>query len=110
MQHKDKIILEKIIDEITMVLEAMEGRDFNSFDSDEFFKRGVCMTVINIGELVKNLSADLRQENKHIPWKEIAGFRDIAAHKYGTLDMTDVYDTVINDFPVLKSNISKLLS
>ena len=110
MQHKDRIILEKIVDEINIVLEAMKERDFNSFDGDEFFKRGVCMTVINIGELVKNLSADFRQDNKHIPWKEIAGFRDIAAHKYGTLDMTDVYDTVINDFPALKSNISNLLS
>ena len=57
MQHKDRIILEKILDEI-----------------------------------------------------DIAGFRDIAAHKYGTLDMTDVYDTVTNDFPALKSSISKLLS
>ena len=110
MQHKDRIILEKIIDEINIVLEAMKERDFNSFDSDEFFKRGVCMTVINIGELVKNLSTEIRQKNNHIPWKEIAGFRDVAAHKYGTLDMTDVYDTVINDFPVLKSNISKLLT
>ncbi len=110
MQHKDRIILEKIIDEIDIVLEAMKERDFNSFDSDEFFKRGVCMTVINIGELVKNLSTEIRQENKQIPWKEIAGFRDIAAHKYGTLDMTDVYDTVTNDFPALKSSISKLLS
>ena len=38
MQHKDRMILEKIIEEIDIVLEAMKERDFNSFDSDEFFK------------------------------------------------------------------------
>lgn len=110
MQHKDEIILEKIIDEINIALDAMKDRDFNSFDADELFKRGICMTVINIGELVKNLSPELRVENNHIPWKAIAGFRDMAAHKYGTLVMSDVYDTVTNDFPSLKENITDILS
>ncbi len=72
-------------------------------------KRAVCMTVINIGELVKNLSDDFRSSNNHVPWKLIAGFRDIAAHKYGSLRMKDVYTTVMDDFPILKENINEIL-
>lgn len=65
---------------------------FEAFCEDEMLKRAVCMTVINIGELVKNLSDNCRNthsRNTHrgIPWKEITGFRDIAAHKYQTLCM-----------------------
>lgn len=67
------------------------------------------MTVINIGELVKNLSDDFRSSNNHVPWKLIAGFRDIAAHKYGSLRMKDVYTTVMDDFPILKENINEIL-
>lgn len=67
------------------------------------------MTVINIGELVKALSENFRSDYKNIPWKSIAGFRDIAAHKYQTLHMQDVYFTVTNDFPVLKENIKQIL-
>ena len=67
------------------------------------------MTVINIGELVKNLSDDCRQDHCEIPWKAIAGFRDIAAHKYQTLKMEDVYETVTSDFPALHDKIKQIL-
>ena len=35
--------------------------------------------------------------------------RDIAAHKYQTLRMEDVYNTVKTDLPPLKSNIIVIL-
>ena len=67
------------------------------------------MTVINIGELVKSLSDDFRLQHTDIPWKEIAGFRDIAAHKYQTLRMDDVFETVRSEFPPLRQQLQALL-
>ncbi len=67
------------------------------------------MTVINIGELVKNISEETRIAYKDIPWKAISGMRDIAAHKYQTLRMDDVYNTVTMDFPELKSQIENIV-
>lgn len=110
MQRKDGIIINKIIDELDIVLEAVGDMSFEEFDFQEMFKRGVCMTVINIGELVKNLSSEFRNHYNHVPWKDIAGFRDIAAHKYQTLNMKDVYSTIMNDFPELKMNIQKIIN
>lgn len=68
------------------------------------------MTVINIGELIKNITDPTRQAYPKIPWKQAAGFRDIAAHKYQTLKMGDVYDTVRNDFPKLKIQLKNILN
>ncbi|MBQ3427836.1 MAG: DUF86 domain-containing protein [Clostridia bacterium] len=110
MLRRDIITLSKIIDEINVAVTMMGETDFESFDADEMKKRAVCMTAINIGELVKNLSSECRADNNEIPWKLIAGFRDIAAHKYGSLRMEDVYTTVVNDFPVLKEQISEVLN
>lgn len=110
MRHRDKIVLEKIVSEISVALDMLSGITFDKFDSDEIIKRAACMTVINIGELVKSLSDELRTEYKAIPWKSIAGFRDIAAHKYQTLKMGDVYKTVSEDFPELKENIQQILT
>ncbi|MDY4695569.1 MAG: HepT-like ribonuclease domain-containing protein [Eubacteriales bacterium] len=45
-----------------------------------------------------------------MPWKAIAGMRDITAHKYQTLRMEDVYNTVKIDFPVLKQQFQNLLN
>ena len=77
---------------------------------DEVLKRAIGMTVINIGELVKNLTDDFRATYNSIPWKEISGFRDIAAHKYKTLDMKIVYNTVKFDIVELKKSIENILS
>ena len=109
MQHRDFVILSKVLDELQIAVRMMANADFESFNRDEMLKRAVCMTVINIGELVKNLSDDMRTEYKHIPWKSIAGFRDIAAHKYQTLRMQDVYLTVTKDFPALQEEIKKIM-
>lgn len=90
MRRRDYITLSKITEEIDIAIEMMGSIAFEKFDSDEMLKRAVCMTVINIGELVKNLSDEFRESNNSIPWKQIAGFRDITAHKYGSLRMKDV--------------------
>lgn len=66
------------------------------------------MTVINIGELTKNVSQDTRAEFSHIPWKDISGMRDLAAHKYQTLRMEDVYQTAKYDFPELREQLKKI--
>ncbi len=72
-------------------------------------KRAIGMTVINIGELVKTITEETRLQYPAVPWKAIAGMRDIAAHKYQTLRMEDVYYTVQRDFPELKDSISRIL-
>lgn len=109
MEHRDAVILQKVLSEIKIAEDMVGDRSLAEFIGSEMLKRAVCMTVINIGELVKNLSDDCRQAHREIPWKAIAGFRDIAAHKYQTLKMEDVYETVTSDFPVLHNQIKQIL-
>lgn len=67
------------------------------------------MTVINIGELIKNVTDDFRKSYPGVPWRAVAGMRDIAAHKYQTLRMEDVYITVKEDFPSLRKQLVYIL-
>ena len=91
MQHRDEIIIKKVISEINIGLEMLGETELEAFLQDEKLKRALGMTVINIGELVKNVTEETRKEHSNIPWKVIAGMRDITAHKYQTLRMEDVY-------------------
>lgn len=109
MKHRDRIVLEKVISEIDIGLKILGKKTFDEFSTDETIKRAVCMTAINVGELIKIVTDDIRLKYTNIPWKQIKGFRDVAAHKYEALDMKDVYDTVHDDFEELKSNISAIL-
>lgn len=109
MERRDQTILQKVLGEIGIALGMMGTCSLEEFKQSEMLMRAVGMTVINIGELVKNLSESCRLTYSQIPWKEIAGFRDIAAHKYQTLRMDDVYETVITDFPLLKRQIEEII-
>lgn len=102
MQHRDKIIFEKVISEIDIALQMMDHISEADFLQNEMLKRAIGMTAINIGELIKNVTPEMRANHPEVPWREVAGMRDITAHKYGTLRMEEVYNTVVNDFPALK--------
>lgn len=109
MKHRDYITLQKIVQEIDIAEDFLAGLSQKDFVQDEKTKRAVCMTVINIGELVKNITNETRTAHSQIRWREAAGFRDIAAHKYQTLNMIDVYQTVMEDFPVFRQQLAEIL-
>ena len=109
MQRRDRIVIDKILSEIDIAFEMLGDCDLDSFLSNEMLKRAVGMTVINVGELVKNITDEMRENHREIPWKAIAGMRGIAAHKYQTLRMEDVYNTVILDFPELRDKLKAII-
>ena len=109
MQRRDRIIFNKIISEANICMEMLADTSLKDFLVDEKLKRACAMTVINIGELVKNITEETRTKYNHISWKAIAGMRDIAAHAYQTLRMEDVYNTIIIDLPELKKELLKIL-
>ena len=66
------------------------------------------MTLINIGELVKNITEELKSAHREIPWRAISGMRDVTAHKYQTLRKEDVYSTCVDDMPVFRQQLLTL--
>ena len=73
MERRDRIVLQKVLSEIDIARTMMDGCTLEQFKQNEMLMRAVGMTVINIGELVKNLSDETRLAYPHIPWKAIAG-------------------------------------
>ena len=62
MKHRDLTLIRKISAEIEIAMEILGRQSAEDFERDEIKKRAVCMTVINVGELVKNLSDEIRQK------------------------------------------------
>lgn len=109
MDKRDHVLLKKILSEANIISDLIIEHDCESFVSDERTKRAVCMTLINIGELVKLLSDNLKREHFAIPWRSIAGLRDVTAHGYMTLRMEDIWETVNEDISILKQQIAEIL-
>jgi len=110
MDSRDEAVLNRILKEAHVITEIIEGYDSDSFIQDEKTKRAVCMTLINIGELVKLLSEELKLTAPEIPWRSISGLRNVAVHGYQTLRMEDIWETSVSDIPLLQRQIHELLT
>ena len=110
MDNRDSTVLKKISSELSIISDMITGYNCETFTNDEKTKRAVCMTLINIGELVKILPDNVKHNNPSIPWRSIAGLRDVTAHGYQTLRMDDIWETVTTDIPLLRTQINELLS
>ena len=51
MNNRDFQIIKKILSEIVVIEEIVEGFDLEGFLADEKTKRATCMTLINISKL-----------------------------------------------------------
>ena len=109
MTPRDRTICQKILTEIAVADQLIEGYAVEDFIRDERTVRAVSMTLINIGELVKNLTPEFRMAHPETPWRAISGMRDITAHKYQTLHKEDVYNTCTVELCVLKTQLDQLL-
>ena len=109
MNERDRQICRKILSEIAITRDLLAGFDLADFMRDERTARAVCMTLINIGELVKSLTLEFRDAHREIPWRAIAGMRDVTAHKYQTLRKEDVYRTCAEDIPEFEARLSRLM-
>ena len=104
MTNKDKNTLEHISMRCDRVSEdiARFGNSYEIFDNDHAFCDSVSMNLLQIGELTQSLSNEFKERTDHIPWKQIYDMRCRFAHGYGVMAKAEIWDTAINDVPVLK--------
>lgn len=104
MANRDQSILEhikKYCSDIGTFIERF-GDDFDTFISDRAYFNAVSMCILQIGELSGSLSEEYRTKTaKKIPWSNIKGMRNLVAHEYGALDEELVWETAIEDIPML---------
>ncbi|MCL2504101.1 MAG: DUF86 domain-containing protein [Coriobacteriia bacterium] len=64
---------------------------------------------MNSGELARSLDNETRELASEVPWAQVIGLRNAAAHGYASLSMADIWKTVTDDVPRLKASVENLL-
>jgi uncharacterized protein with HEPN domain len=108
---RDKRILEKIIGYCQRIQSNLNRYhySFEAFQTDYLFQDACCMCVVQIGELVSQLSEETKHQNRAIPWRVIKDTRNFYVHAYGSIDIPSVWTTLTEDIPELQEACEKLL-
>lgn len=112
MKSRDDALLRKII-EYCNEAEApvdMFGDDIEAFSGNIIYRNACCMPVLQIGELCKLISNDLRESHQEVDWHGWCGIRDVFAHQYTNLDIEKTWIVLRRDIPIMKKQCQKILS
>jgi len=62
-----------------------------------------------IGEACKQLPQYVKDDNPSVPWRGIAGMRDVLVHQYAGINLKALWDAVKNNVPELKKAVEKMV-
>jgi uncharacterized protein with HEPN domain len=92
------------------IIEYTHGLDRDRLFSDHLRFDGVLHNLHVIGEAVKRLPDGLCGEYPAVPWREIAGTRDVVAHAYFALDLDILWRGVQVDIPRFLKQVRGILA
>ena len=97
------------IGDILESIEAIEefSKDINKeeLNSNRLKRNAIVREIEIIGEAVKNIPDNLKEKYPEIPWKKIAGLRDIIIHTYFNIDLDITWEIIKKDIPILEKQI-----
>lgn len=110
MSARDATYLFDIFDSARFAQEYVEGMDEAAFDRDRRTRGAVIYEILIIGEAVKKLSPEFRAAHPEIPWKKMAGMRDVLIHDYRDVDVPNVWAAVTESIPALIVALEPLIA
>ena len=108
MKRDVRVYIEDILESITKIEEYTKEISEEDFYGNTQVQDAVLRRLEIIGEAVKNIPQEFRDKYSGIPWKKIAGLRDILIHRYFGVNLERTWKVVKEDIFDLKSKILKV--
>lgn len=110
MLEKDKVIIRKLIKYCNNIKDILVSinNDKSVYLNNNIYQLSTDMCIFQIGELSTHMSEEFKLKHLEIPWAEMKGMRNIHAHEYDNVNREQMWITLIEDIPVLKSKLQKI--
>jgi uncharacterized protein with HEPN domain len=109
MSPEERVRLTHIAEAAALIARYVEGVSRGEFLKDTLRQDAVIRRIQIIGEAVRHLSHQLLSNMPDFPAKEARGMRNILVHNYDGVNIGRVWDTAIEDIPVLRVAAEKYL-
>lgn len=108
MKKDPRVYLAQILERIDRIKEyTADGME--AFFADARTQDAVIRNFEVIGEAAKRIPDDYRQDHPSIPWRELAGFRDVLIHQYEGVSVAEIWRVVEKNLEPLRKSIKAML-
>lgn len=110
MPRAYELYLQDIVKATRFIEKQVAGLDYDAFIADEVRLYAILHNFTIIGEAIKQIPADIRQKNPEVPWREIAGARDVIVHGYFTVNFSIIWHAATKELPQLRQQVEAILA
>ena len=106
--NKDIVRLRHILDASHKIIEYVKIY-VETGEQTDLLSEAIERNLITVGEAVRCLTDDLKEQNSQVPWQSIIGFRHLLVHEYHHIDKEILWDIAENKIPELMDWIEGIL-
>lgn len=99
--NRDQTYTVQILDAIQKIeAYTIDGKDV--FLKSAMIQDAVIRNIEIIGEITKRVSSEFKSYHNEVPWRQMAGIRDVLIHDYDSIDLEIVWNVVAIELPKIK--------
>lgn len=100
----DRLYISHMLDCIEKI-EVYTAPGYTAYEEDTMMQDAVMRNLEIMGEAAKQVGSVTREQFPGVPWRRIAGLRDVLIHDYMGVDIDEVWNVVVNHLPNLKGQL-----
>ncbi|GIW34058.1 DUF86 domain-containing protein [Meiothermus sp.] len=102
-----RLYLRQILEAANFILET--AHSLQDLQNSKLIRDAVIRNFEVMGEAAKRLSPAFRMQHPQVPWRSLAGFRDVLIHDYDEVAVEVVWDVIENSLPEVQFEVANLL-
>ena len=103
----DRVLLAHMRDCLSRIAEYTNA-ERSRFDSSRLVQDAVVRNLQTLAESSQRLSSEIKTAELQIPWRELAGFRNVIVHGYLGIDLGAVWLVIEKDLPALTEAVNRM--
>lgn len=104
----DRVLLAHMRDCLDRIVEYTTA-ERSRFEASRLVQDAVIRNLQTLTESSQRLSDEIKRSEPQIPWRELAGFRNVIVHGYLGVDLGAVWLVVEQDLPALSEAVNRML-